>query len=107
MKKTFKNYCKVEQLENKNQFIIKDQKRGLYYFQSYDSLIAVYDTNNKVLTLGIDWNYSNTTRKHLYIFIDEYCNTKELNLLRYAKNKRAYIKDLINAKFIKYDSDLQ
>ena len=107
MKKTLKNYCKVEQLENKNQFIIKDQSKGLYYFQSYSSLVAVYDRNNGVLTLGCDWDYSNTTKKHLYIFIDEYCNSKELNLLRYAKNKKAYINDLIKTGFIKYDSDMQ
>ena len=92
-------YCKVEQLENKNQFIIKAEKH--IYFQSYDSLIAVYDREKSVLILGRDWNYSKTTMKHLYIFIDCYCNTRILNNLRYAKNKKEYLNYCIKCKDIK------
>lgn len=82
-----KRYIKVKQLENKNQFIVIND--NFVYFQSYNSLIAVYDKEKSVLSLGSDWNFSKTTLKHLYIFIDAYCNSKELNLLRYAKNKKS------------------
>lgn len=98
------NY-KVKQLNNKNQFITKCDKK--IFFQSYDSLIAVYDTEKESLILGLKWDFSNTTLKHLYIFIDEYCNTKILNLLRYAKSKKDYIKDLIKANAIAYDPSMQ
>lgn len=56
----------VEQLENKNQFIIYNE--GNIYFQSYKSLIAKIDNNN-VLTIYKDWDYSKTTLKHLKIFL--------------------------------------
>lgn len=53
-----------------NQFVITDAEKVT--FQSYESVIAVYDNN--ILTLGKNWNYSITTRKHLYHFIREYTN---------------------------------
>lgn len=38
------------------------------YLKSYNSIVASYNTNTKVLILGSHWNYGNTTRKHLYKF---------------------------------------
>lgn len=99
-----KNKIKIEQLENKNQFIIKDNQNN--YFQSYDSLVAIYNREKEKLTLGKDWNYSKTTLKHLYIFIDNYCYIKELRGLSYSKNKRKLIQSLIDKKIIKYDLKL-
>lgn len=43
-----------------NQFIITDG--AVEYFQSYDSLIAKRD--NYVITVGKDWDYSNTTLRY-------------------------------------------
>ncbi len=60
---------KIEQFYNKNQFVIFEE--GKTVFQSYDSTIAEVDDNGN-LTLFRDWNYSNTTRKHLYLFIVDY-----------------------------------
>lgn len=48
-----------------NQFVIRTQKA--IYFQSYQSVVCKLDGINVVLSL--DWDYSNTTRKHLYIFL--------------------------------------
>ncbi len=48
-----------------NQFVIKTKKAT--YFQSYDSVVCKLDGINIVLSLN--WDYSNTTRKHLYIFL--------------------------------------
>lgn len=48
-----------------NQFIIKTKKAT--YFQSYDSVVCKLDGVNIVLSM--DWDYSNTTRKHLYMFM--------------------------------------
>lgn len=93
---------KVSQLENKNQFIIETNEGR--YFQSYDSLIAFYNFEKRTLTLGVDWDYSKTTLKHLYIFIDGYTN---VYLPSSCKNKRKYIQSLIDKKEIVYNSNMQ
>ena len=49
-----------------NQFVI--EKDGEYYFQSYETMIAKVDKVGNV-TLSKAWDYSNTTRKHLYTFL--------------------------------------
>lgn len=98
---------KVNQLENKNQFLITGS--GFKAFQSYNSLIAVYDY--ETLTLFSDWDYSNTTRKHLYIFIKDYCYFRSDSvdigyLLENATNKRKLILKLIKEGVIKYDPEI-
>lgn len=45
-----------------NQFIITDG--NVYTFQSYNSVIAVVDFDNSIITLGYDWNYSTTTSRY-------------------------------------------
>ena len=91
---------KVRQLENKNQFILEDDKKLI--FQSYESTIVVYDKKKKTIIFGEDWDYSNTTRKHLYIFIDEELpdneNTHELIKTKYTNNRKKAIQQLINDK---------
>lgn len=47
-----------------NQFVIKTE--NAMYFQSYESVICKLDGINIILSRN--WDYSNTTRKHLYIF---------------------------------------
>lgn len=91
---------KVRQLENKNQFVLEDEKKLI--FQSYESTIAIYNKRNKTIIFGKNWDYSNTTRKHLYIFIDEELplneNTKELIETKYTNNRKKAIQQLINDK---------
>lgn len=53
-----------------NQFIIKTEKAT--YFQSYNSLIAKIDNTSGTITLSSRWDYSKTTRKYLYQFLDSY-----------------------------------
>lgn len=72
---------KVEQLENKNQFVILGDN-GEIEFQSYNSRIAKIDKNG-TLELSTRWNYSKTTLKHLYIFLEKYL----YNLDDYIKNE--------------------
>ena len=96
----------VYQLENKNQYIIEAD--GVKCFQSYNSLIAVYDVADHTLLLGCDWDYSNTTRKHLYIFISDYCYLKDIDDVLYdCKNKRAAIYNMIKTGLIAYDSNMR
>lgn len=96
---------KVSQLENKNQFLIETPKD--LYFQSYDSVVARYNKASHTLYLNKNWDYSNTTRKHLYIFINEYCYISAIeDALYYAKSKRAEIKKMIKNKVIRIDKNL-
>lgn len=68
---------KISQLINdngnpaSNQFIIEVSKG--YVFQSYDAVIAFYDCNERKVYITKDWDYSNTTRKHFYMFLRDYC----------------------------------
>lgn len=99
---------KVYQLQNKNQFIIYCANKIV--FQSYESICAIVEVGK--FTLGRRWDYSKTTLKHLYYFIDEvfkYLNKDlkdKLNDLYKSKNKRLFIQKLINNNYIKYDSEL-
>ena len=68
---------KISQLINDNnnpaanQFII-EVNNGVI-FQSYNPVIAFYNKNNGKVYVTEDWDCSNTTRKHFYIFLRDYC----------------------------------
>lgn len=68
-----------------NQFVIRTKKAT--YFQSYNSVVCKLDGIN--IILSNNWDYSNTTRKHLYMFLRQngYYN------LSSAKEVRNAIKD--------------
>lgn len=92
---------KVQNFYNKNQFIIFGED-AIVTFQSYNSIIAKIDKNGTLL-LDNDWNYSKTTLKHLYLFINDYFNllgdfTQKLFGYEFNnnKNKKAYIQKLID-----------
>lgn len=101
---------KVEQFESKNQFVLENDKQLIY--QSYYSIIAVYDKEKDRLTLGRDWDYSTTTSKYLYKFIDTYfyyMNSKYKELskeLCNTNNKRSTIKKAIKNGLIEFDEKL-
>ena len=91
---------KVKQLENKNQFIMENNEKII--FQSYNSIIAVYNKKTLSFKLGKDWNYSRTTLKHLYIFIDRYVPVMQSASFYNSKNKKEFIQKLIDKKIISY-----
>lgn len=103
---------KVRQLENKNQFLMEDEKQAI--FQSYNSVIAIYDKENHNLTFGCDWDYSKTTLKHLYIYLRDviyYDMTLEqkqdiMEALQSANTRKA-LQKLIDNKKINYESELR
>ena len=103
------NNVKVEQYYNKNQFII--YCKGEIYLQSYESTVAVIKTDH-TLTLGRDWDYSNTTRKHLYLFIKEYglaiCEAERepLKSALNSTNIKKAIQSLIDNNIISFNPDL-
>lgn len=51
----------------KDHTVIK--KDGKVFLQSYQSIVAMYDIKNDMITLGRDWNYSRTTLKYVKKFM--------------------------------------
>lgn len=108
------NLPKIQQFENKNQFIIR--QGDLCIFQSYESICAIYNIETRQLTLGRDWDYSRTTMKHLYIFIHDKARIIKAtngeivylsNELEEKANKKKFILSLIDNDFICYDDNLR
>jgi len=93
---------KVEQFINKNQFHLYGNGKNI--LQSYDSTVVVIDyTPTFKIILGRDWDYSTTTSKHVYAFLEEYGNIDFYGI----RNKRAYINKLINDGKIQYDETMR
>lgn len=84
---------KVEQFLNRNQFRLYDL--GINVLQSYNSKVVEItkykDGYCEIIKLGCDWDYSTTTSKHVYAFLDEYSKVRIYGVT----NKRKYINDLI------------
>ena len=104
-----KNIYKVEQFHHANQFILRAGNGEQIIFQSYDSVVAVVE--DKIgepyrLTLGRDWDYSNTTLRHLYLFLEQWGNG-EVRQALYSSNKKKAIQGLIDKGTIAYDEDLR
>lgn len=104
---------KVEQFEVKNQFVLENDEQLI--FQSYDSIIAVYNKESHEITLGRDWDYSKTTSRYLYEFLDTYfyynyrLQDELIDMIRKlpnATNKRQLINKAIKNGVIKYDKEM-
>lgn len=91
---------KVEQFYNKNQFVIFGGD-AIVTFQSYQSIIANFDKKG-TLNLFRDWNYSKTTLKHLYLFLNDYkylasdFTKKLIDKVLKSTNKKQAIQKLID-----------
>ena len=81
---------KVEQFLNRNQFRLYDTNINI--LQSYNSkVVEIKGHEYQFIILGKDWDYSTTTSKHVYAFLDKYSKVNFCEVI----NKRKYIKDLI------------
>ena len=76
-----------------------------FLFQSYESLIAEYNKDSGILTLGKHWDYSVTTMKHLNQFMQEYCYIVYRNLPD-GKSGADSIRKAINSGLIVYDENM-
>lgn len=90
---------KVEQFYAKNQFHLYGE--GKNELQSYDSLVVKIE-NRIVITLGRDWDYSTTTSKYVYMFLEEYADINFYGI----KNKRDYVRKMIEKGEINYDENM-
>lgn len=97
---------KVKNFYHQNQFIIENG--DLIQFQSYESLIASYDSNDWKLVLWIDYDYSKTTLKHLYLFLSDYLWIDWLNLKELKKSiQKWFISNWYKDYSISYDHCMQ
>lgn len=76
-----------------------------FLFQSYDSLIAEYNQESGILTLGKHWDYSVTTMKHLNQFLREYCYLVYRTLPE-GKSGADSIRKAIKSGLIIYDESM-
>ncbi len=90
---------KIEQFHNKNQFVIRTKNN--IYLQSYDSVVCKIGNSGRV-TFGKDWDYSKTTTKHLYLFLQEYSNV----LKGVDKAKKDHLKKLLDNGTILYNEEM-
>ena len=95
----------IKQFHNKNQIIKKEGKSII--LQSYTSDVLKYDMFNDMLKFGKDWNYSNTTLKHIYLFIDEFVDDSEIRAVKFEKYRSKYLQQLVNKKVILIDNELK
>jgi len=65
---------KIEQFKVKNQIMTIDYN-GTAFFKSYDSMVCRIDKQGNI-TLGRDWDYSQTTCKYVCQFIEEITGQK-------------------------------
>lgn len=74
-----------------NQFVINT--KNATYFQSYASVVAKLQRGKKPV-LSSHWDYSNTTTKHLYIFLRDngYYVSGRNDVLRMIKDKEIIVK---------------
>ena len=82
---------KVEQFYSKNQFHLYGE--GKHIFQSYDSKVVEvnYEGGHYNVILGRDWDYSTTTSKYVYLFLEEFGDINFYGIT----NKREYVRKLI------------
>ncbi len=68
---------KVYQLKNNNgnawsnQFVIRFEKFNIDILQSYNSLVCMFDYNERHISLGDDWDYSATTGRAVDKFFED------------------------------------
>lgn len=93
---------KVKQFYNKNHFTREDASEII--LQSYESDVARIDKKSNILEFGVDWDYSRTTLKNLYLFIADYVNilqnSKDISKTFTVSNKKEYLKELLKNKKI-------
>ena len=87
---------------NINQCCLKGE--NYIAFQSYDSLIAVY--KDGILTFGCNWDYSSTTLRYLYVWLNEIYGTFEDDFTK-SKNKHVFLQNCIDSGKIKYDGGMK
>lgn len=87
---------------SRNAYIIDNFETGEVVLQSYDSIVAIFEKESEIVTLGRNWNFSITTIKHVCRFLEEY----KPSALCDSRTKKRSIESLIQNGHILYDPEL-
>jgi len=79
---------------------------GKTFLKSYSSTVVIIDHDSKIITLGKDWEYSNTTARHIKAFFQEYGINANRILLNKALNEDVFYTVMGQFNVI-YDSKLR
>lgn len=90
---------------NGNAYIIHNFETNEIYLQSYNLTVAIIDKEADIVTLGRHWDYSVTTLKHVYNFMQEYIPTV-MDKLENSRTKKRSIEKLIAEGAIFYDPEM-
>lgn len=88
-----------------NAYVIENFETKECTLQSYDSTVAVIDRKSNKITLGKHWDYSVTTLKHVYQFLEEYALDLPRAFLE-SRTKKRSIETLIAQGYAFYDENL-
>lgn len=90
----------------RNQYAISAP--GYRAFQSYDSLIAVFNVETGRLTLGRHFDYSVTTSKYLHVWLKEYAAGVWYDIRNeyQGKSLKDTLQKAIDAGAVDYDPDM-
>lgn len=92
---------KIKKYAN-NQIVINTDKEII--FASYESIIAII--RNRKIIFGSDWDYSQTTLKYLYKFLNDYFVADEIDQAIQGKGKKEALQRLIDNKKIILNENL-
>ena len=90
---------------SRNAYVIDNFETNEVILQSYNSTVAVYDRECDILTLGRHWDYSVTTLKHVYNFMQEYIPSV-MDKLENSRTKKRSIEKLIAEMAIFYNPEI-
>ena len=88
-----------------NAFVIENFETNEVVLQSYNSIVAIVDRESGITTLGRHWDYSVTTLKHVYQFLEEYQPNLPYSILN-SRTKKRSVENLIKDGFVFYDPEL-
>lgn len=89
---------KISQICNN---LLQVEMNDLFYLQSYDSIIALYDKSTGCLTLFPKWDFSKTTKNHLFKWLNTTA-PEYYDMLSEYKSKTTGIQKLIDSGEIKF-----
>ena len=95
---------KVREMK-RNAYVIENFETQEVILQSYNSTVAILDRESGIVTLGRHWDYSVTTLKHVYQFLEEYSPSMPYALCE-SRTKKRSIEKLIKHNYVFYDPEL-
>lgn len=89
----------------RNAYVIENFETKEVILQSYNSTIAIIDKESGYIKIGKHWDYSVTTLKHVYQFLENYAQ-KIPEAFYESRTKKRSVEKMIKLGLIEYDENL-